>query len=37
MNVEELAEVEVTVLVQNKAKDRIIRNVSQECMFRCLF
>ena len=35
-NVEESAEVEVAVLVQDKAKDRIIRNVNQECMFRCL-
>ena len=34
-NVEESAEVEVAVLAQNKAKDRIIRNVNQECMFRC--
>ena len=34
-NVEESAEVEVAVLEQNKAKDRIIRNVNQECMFRC--
>ena len=34
-NVEESAEVEVAVLGQNKAKDRIIRNVNQECMFRC--
>ena len=34
-NVEESAEVEVAVLVQDKAKDRIIRNVNQECMFRC--
>ena len=32
---EESAEVEVAVLVQDKAKDRIIRNVNQECMFRC--
>jgi len=31
---EESAEVEVAVLVQDKAKDRIIRNVNQECMFR---
>ena len=34
-NVEESAEVEVAVLEQDKAKDRIIRNVNQECMFRC--
>ena len=34
-NVEESAEVEVAVLVQDKAKDRIIRKVNQECMFRC--
>ena len=34
-NVEESAEVEVAVLAQNKAKDRIIRSVNQECMFRC--
>ena len=34
-NVEESAEVEVAVLAQDKAKDRIIRNVNQECMFRC--
>ena len=34
-NVEESAEVEVAVLAQNKAKGRIIRNVNQECMFRC--
>ena len=34
-NVEESAEVEVAVLVQDKAKDRIICNVNQECMFRC--
>ena len=34
-NAEESAEVEVAVLEQNKAKDRIIRNVNQECMFRC--
>ena len=34
--VEESAEVEVAVLVQNRAKDRIICNVNQECMFRCL-
>ena len=34
-NVEESAEVEVAVLAQNKAKDRITRNVNQECMFRC--
>ena len=31
-NVEESAEVEVAVLVQNKAKDRIIRNVNQELL-----
>ena len=29
-NVEESAEVEVVALVQNKTKDRIIRNVNQE-------
>ena len=34
-NVEESAEVEVAVLAQDKAQDRIIRNVNQECMFRC--
>ena len=34
-NIEESAEVEVADLEQNKAKDRIIRNVNQECMFRC--
>ena len=34
-NVEESAEVEVAVLAQDKAKGRIIRNVNQECMFRC--
>ena len=33
-NAEESAEVEVAVLAQNSAKDRIIRNVNQECMFR---
>ena len=31
-NVEESAEVEVAVLAQNKAKDRIIRNVNQELL-----
>ena len=33
-NAEESAEVKVAVLVQNKAKNRIIRNDNQECMFR---
>ena len=36
-NAEESAEVEVAVLKQNKVKDRIIRNVNQECMSRCFF
>ena len=36
-NAEESAEVKVAVLKQNKVKDRIIRNVNQECMFRCFF
>ena len=34
-NAEESAEIEVAVLELDKAKDRIIRNVNQECMFRC--
>lgn len=34
-NAEESAEVVVAVLVQDKAKGRIICNVNQECMFRC--
>ena len=33
-NVEEVAEVEVAVFEQNRAKNRIIRNDNHECMFR---
>lgn len=33
-NAEESAEVEVAVLEQDKAKDRIICNVNRECMSR---
>ena len=33
-NAEKSAEVEVAVLAQNSAKDWIIRNVNQECLFR---
>ena len=36
-NAEESAEVEVALLVQNKAKNRIIRNDNYECMFRYFF
>ena len=34
-NAEESAGGEVAVLAQNRAKDRIIRNVHQECVSRC--